>query len=87
MTIMVRRNGVSGQVSVAQAKAEFASLVTRAESGEKIIVTRNGRPVACLGPLPRPKPIKYGDLKGLYVADDLSLPEDIIEEFYRKRAK
>ena len=43
---------MSGEVSIAKAKAEFAALVNRAEKGEQIIVTRNGRPVACLGPLP-----------------------------------
>jgi prevent-host-death family protein len=74
-------------VSIAEAKARFAALVNRARSGEKIIVTRNGKPVACLGPVPEPEPIEYGDLKGLYVAEDLSLPEDIIEEFYRDRDK
>lgn len=74
-------------VSVAEAKASFAGLVRRAQAGEKIIVTRNGKPVACIGPVPAPEPIEYGDLKGIYVADDLSLPEDIIEEFYGDRDK
>ncbi len=39
-------------VSVAQAKSQFAALVARSEAGERIAVTRNGRAVACLGPLP-----------------------------------
>ena len=69
------------EVSIARAKAGFAALVARAEAGEQIIVTRNGRPVACLGPLPAKKPIVYGDLRGLWVADDLSLPEDILDDF------
>lgn len=68
------------QVSVAQAKANFASLVARAEVGEKIVITRSGRPVACLGPLPA-RPIRYGDLRGIPLAEDLSLPEDVIGEF------
>ena len=63
-----------------QAKAEFAALVVRAEAGEQIVVTRNGRPVACLGPLPAKKPIVYGDLAISGSADDLSLPEDVIGE-------
>ena len=67
------------EISVAKAKAEFAALVARAENGEQIIVTRNGRPVACLGPLPQNVPIQYGDLAHLWVADDLSLPEDLFE--------
>jgi hypothetical protein len=29
-----------------------AALVTRAEAGERIVVTRSGRAVACLGPYP-----------------------------------
>lgn len=68
-------------VSVARAKAEFAALVARAEAGEKIVVTRSGRPVACLGPLPERCVIKYGDLRGLYLAEDLSIPEKIIRDF------
>lgn len=76
---------MSHEVSIAKAKAEFAALISRAESGEQIVVTRNGRPVACLGPLPKKKPIVYGDLAhlGPLVADDLSLPEDVIDEFYK----
>lgn len=68
-------------VSVAQAKSHFASLVARAEGGEKIVVMRNGKPVACLGPLPAHRPIEYGELRGVPVADDLSLPEGIIHDF------
>jgi prevent-host-death family protein len=71
---------MSAEVSVARAKAEFASLVSRAEQGERIVVTRNGRPVACLGPLPEKKPVVYGDLRGLWIADDLSLPQEIFDE-------
>ena len=75
---------VSTEVSVARAKAEFASLVSRAEKGEQIVVTRNGRPVACLGPLPAKKPVVYGDLAHLApLPDDLSLPQDVIDDFYR----
>jgi prevent-host-death family protein len=70
---------LSAQVSVAQAKARFAAFVARA--GETTVVTRNGRPVACLGPLPDNRPIKYGDLRGTYLAEDLSLPEDVIGDF------
>lgn len=75
---------MGAQVSVARAKAEFAALVSRAEKGERIIVTRNGRPVACLGPLPEKKAIVYGDLAHLApLPADLSLPEEVIDEFYR----
>lgn len=72
-------------ISIAEAKAKFAALVSRAEAGEQIVVTRNGRPVACLGPLPAKKPIVFGDLRGLWFSDDLSLPEEVIEDFYKSR--
>jgi prevent-host-death family protein len=72
---------MSARVSVAEAKAKFAALVTRAEAGENIVVTRNGRPVACLGPLPASRPINYGDLRDIFVAEDLSLPEDVVDDF------
>ena len=72
---------LSATVSVAQAKSQFAALVARAEAGETIVVTRSGRAVACLGPLPGRKPIKYGELKGVFLSEDLTLPEEVIRDF------
>ena len=72
---------MSAAVSVAQAKARFAALVARAEAGEEIVVTRNGRPVARLGPLAEERPVKYGALAGIYLAEDLSIPEDVVRDF------
>ena len=68
-------------VSVAQAKSRFAALVARAEAGETIVVTRSGRAVAGRGPLPRRQPIKYGELRGAFLSDDLTIPEEIIRDF------
>jgi prevent-host-death family protein len=68
------------QVSIAQAKAEFAALVSQAEAGDEIIVTRHGKPVARLSALPA-EPVVFGDLAGLALADDLELPEDVIDGF------
>jgi len=68
------------QVSIAQAKAEFAALVSRVEAGDEIIVTRNGRPVARLSALVQ-QPVVYGDLVGARIGDDLSLPDDVVDEF------
>jgi prevent-host-death family protein len=68
-------------VSLAQAKSQFAALVARAEAGEKILLTRSGRVVACLGPLPKRQPIKYGELKGVFVSEDLTIPEEVIRDF------
>jgi prevent-host-death family protein len=68
-------------VSVAKAKSQFAALIARAEAGEKITVTRSGRAVACLGPLPGRQPIKYGELSGLFLSEDLTIPEEVIRDF------
>jgi prevent-host-death family protein len=38
-------------ISAADAKAGLSELLRRAEAGEEIIVTRNGEPVAQIGPL------------------------------------
>jgi len=75
------KNVLSATVSVAEAKARFAALVARAEAGERIVVTRNGRAVACLGPLPPRQPIKYGELRGVFLSGDLSFPEEVIRDF------
>jgi prevent-host-death family protein len=81
------------EVSVARAKAEFAALVSRAEAGEQIVVTRNGKRVACLGPLPEKQPVVYGDLAHLAPSfaslelEDLSIPEEVIEDFERSAAE
>lgn len=41
------------QVSIAEAKARFAEIIRRAESGEDVVLTRHGRPVAHLTPAVR----------------------------------
>jgi prevent-host-death family protein len=72
---------VSTSVSIAEAKSRFAALVARAEAGETIVVTRSGRPVARLGPLPPRRPINYGELRGVFLAEDLSIPEELMQDF------
>lgn len=72
------------EISIAKAKAQFAALIARAEAGEQIIVTRHGRPVATLGPLPAKPRLVFGDLAHLApLPEDLSLPDDVIDDFYR----
>jgi prevent-host-death family protein len=79
--ILIGMGILGATVSVAQAKSRFAALVARAEAGEKIIVTRSGRAVACLGPLPGRQPIKYGELSGVFVSEDLTIPDEVIRDF------
>lgn len=42
-------------VNVHAAKTQLSRLVARAERGERIMIARNGKPVAQLGPAPRRK--------------------------------
>jgi prevent-host-death family protein len=85
MVKSVLEDALGATVSVAQAKSQFAALVARAEAGEGIVVTRSGRPVACLGPLPRRQPIKYGELSGVFLSEDLTIPEEVIRDFEPSR--
>ncbi|MBF0392321.1 MAG: type II toxin-antitoxin system prevent-host-death family antitoxin [Alphaproteobacteria bacterium] len=77
---------MSIHISIAQAKAGFAELVSRAEAGEEVVITRNGRPVARLAALPA-RPVVYGDLSGLRMDADLRLPEDVIAAFEPDRGR
>lgn len=43
-------------INVFEAKAQFSRLIARAESGEEVIITRHGRSVARLMPMPRTQP-------------------------------
>jgi prevent-host-death family protein len=61
------------QIAIAEAKAQFAELVRRAEAGESIMLTRYGRPVARIVAVERPvgRPL-LGAMKGAF-----TLPEDM----------
>ncbi|WP_457301423.1 type II toxin-antitoxin system Phd/YefM family antitoxin [Phyllobacterium sp. P5_D12] len=50
-------------ISIAEAKAKFSELITRAQSGEEIVLTRHGKAVATISPLPNPDK-KPGSLIG-----------------------
>ncbi len=70
--------------TIADAKARFADLVRRAEGGERITLTRHGRPVAEIGPPAAPADIPLiGALKGrIHIADDFDdLPPDFTDAF------
>lgn len=61
-------------ISIAEAKAKFSELITRAQSGEEIVLTRHGKAVATISPLPNQnaKPGSLiGAMKGrVEIADD-----------------
>lgn len=43
------------RVSLAQAKAKLSALVDQAETGEDVVITRHGKPVARLSAVARPR--------------------------------
>lgn len=53
-------------VNVFEAKMSFSKLVAAAEAGETVVIARNGKPVAQLGPLTATDhpPLRLGDLAG-----------------------
>jgi prevent-host-death family protein len=74
------------QASVGEAKAHFSALIKRAESGEEVLVTRSGMPVARIVPVKSAKERFFANDEGLgFVADDFNepLPAGLLEQFYR----
>lgn len=63
-------------ITIAEAKANFAAVIRRAESGEAITLTRHGRPVArIIAVAGEPARPLIGALKGqIMIADDFDAP-------------
>ena len=59
-------------VSIAEAKAKLSELVSRAEAGEEIVLTRHGKVAARIVPPMATEPLpRIGALKGkIRIADD-----------------
>jgi antitoxin (DNA-binding transcriptional repressor) of toxin-antitoxin stability system len=68
-----------------EAKSKLSQLVERAESGEDIVIARNGKPVARLVPIVTPSSLTT--VRGVWrdrvrIAEDFDvLPEDIADPF------
>jgi prevent-host-death family protein len=63
------------RVAIAEAKAQFAEIIRRAEAGEEIELTRYGRAVArIVGPRPEKRQALIGCMRGRFEA-----PRDIHE--------
>ena len=71
-------------VNVHEAKTHLSRLLERVEAGERIVLGRNGRPVARLVPYVADRePREPGALRGrIRIADDFDqTPADLIEAF------
>jgi prevent-host-death family protein len=60
-------------VNVHAAKTRLSQLVARAERGERIIIARNGKPVAQLGPAPNAKRVALPPSDPLLNLDDFAI--------------
>lgn len=71
------------QVNVHEAKTQLSRLLERAEAGEEVVIARNGRPVARLVAIERPRR-EVGFLKGWRIDPDWDSPETnkLIEEMF-----
>ena len=67
-----------------EAKASLSALVTAAEKGEDVLITRYGKPVARLSAIQKPKKRKLG-FYPIKFHSDLMEPTDpeIVESFYK----
>lgn len=72
------------QIAIAEAKAQFAELVRRAEAGEEIELTRYGRPVARLTASGKRVNRLVGCMKGAFQApDDIGQDDDLVAAMLR----
>ena len=60
------------KIAIAEAKAQFAELIRRAEAGEPVELTRYGKPVAQIVPVARPaaRPL-LGAMVGAFDAPEI----------------
>lgn len=73
------------QVNIYEAKTHFSKYVEKAESGEDVIIARDGKQVARLTAItPRKRSIQFGVLKGkVRLVDDFdcALPAKVLAGF------
>lgn len=73
------------EVGMHEAKTKLSQLVQRAELGEEIVITRNGKPAVRLTPVPSTASLASvrGAWRGkVVIAEDFDeLPDDITEAF------
>jgi prevent-host-death family protein len=76
---------VAATYNLYDAKTRLSELVDRAAAGEEIVIAKNGRPLARLGPVPVEKPNRTpGGWEGMvWIAEDFDdpLPDDIQRYF------
>lgn len=64
------------QVNIAKAKATLSELVARAEAGEEVVLSRDGKPVVTLTPIAPPKAQARRKL-GIWNHLKLNIPDEL----------
>jgi prevent-host-death family protein len=72
------------KVNMHEAKTNLSKLVELVEQGERVVIARNGEPVAALIPyIEKSGPRKGGQLKGkVWMSPDFDAPSPEIEELF-----
>jgi prevent-host-death family protein len=72
-----------------EAKTQFSALVQSVQNGETIVVTKNGKPVAQIGPVTNQPAREFGFDRELFAsgavkvsADFDELPPELLKAFY-----
>jgi prevent-host-death family protein len=74
------------EVNIHEAKTHLSRLLNRVASGEEIVISRAGKPIARLVPIGAPVPRQLGRDVGLFTVPedfDRPLPEGVLAEFER----
>lgn len=74
------------EVNIHEAKTHLSRLLNRVASGEEIVISRAGKPIARLVPIGAPITRQLGRDQGVFtVPDDFDhpLPDDVLAEFER----
>lgn len=77
--VMNKPANINAPFNIAEAKAHFSELVTRAAAGEEIVIARSGKPLARLVPLAEEKkkePRRIGIAKHWKIPDEAFEPLD-----------
>jgi prevent-host-death family protein len=75
------------QYTLEQLRDQFEVLIARAEAGEELVITRDGRPIVRISPVPAEKPKHQrpppGSMKRsiTYMAPDFDAPLEDFKEY------
>lgn len=72
------------EVNVHHAKTHLSKLIEQAESGEEVVIARNGKPAVKLVPVADEKPQSLlGSLKGKFIlSEDFHQPDSEVESLF-----